>query len=215
MLARPQVKLEASRQAGLDRDIAQVEQLVAARAARGLPVQHGVGGEERREHDDVAEQEDPEAVADDDALRRRTAPCRRSAPCRGVWDRSACGRQPRSSTRCSRSAHRWPRDPGHAVDARDLLGRNDRPRPGRARRTPRRWQRRRRRPRPPATRYARSARSPSRWRRRRRRSRSASCAASRSPRSRARLRQRACCSARCLIAPIGVLAVTRRAAPRN
>ena len=57
-------------QAGrLDRDVPQVEQLAAARSACRVADQHRVGREEGREHDDVAEQEDPEAVADDDALR--------------------------------------------------------------------------------------------------------------------------------------------------
>jgi hypothetical protein len=54
MLAMPQVK--------------EIEQILPARPARRLGGQHGIGREERREHDDVAEQEDPEAVADDDAL---------------------------------------------------------------------------------------------------------------------------------------------------
>jgi hypothetical protein len=57
-------------QAGrLDRGIAQVEQLMPARAARRLPDQHRVGREEGGEHDDIAERKNPEAVTDDDALR--------------------------------------------------------------------------------------------------------------------------------------------------
>ena len=56
---------------GLDRDIVQVEQIFAARPSRGLAGEHRIGGEKRREHNDVAEQEDPEAVADNDALRCR------------------------------------------------------------------------------------------------------------------------------------------------
>ena len=56
---------------GLDRDILQIEQILPARPACSLSGQHRVGGEERREHDDVAEQEDPEAVADYDSLRGR------------------------------------------------------------------------------------------------------------------------------------------------
>src|SRR5262249_37719313 len=39
------------------------------RAAGGLAGQNRVGGKERGEHDDVAEQEDPEAVGRDDAFR--------------------------------------------------------------------------------------------------------------------------------------------------
>src|SRR3984957_2259872 len=54
---------------GLDRDIVQVEKIPAARPTRGLPGEHRIGGEKRREHDDVAEQEDPETVTDDDTLR--------------------------------------------------------------------------------------------------------------------------------------------------
>src|SRR6185312_13215566 len=34
--------------------------------------EHGVGGKKRREHHDVAQQEDPEAKAGDDSLRCRT-----------------------------------------------------------------------------------------------------------------------------------------------
>ena len=73
MLARPQVKLDSSRQAVSMRDIAEIEQLASARPARGRVRQHRIAREERREHDDVAEQEDPEAVADDDPLRRGAA----------------------------------------------------------------------------------------------------------------------------------------------
>src|SRR6266571_4497014 len=61
-------------QAGrLDPGVAQVEQLPPARPARRLPDQHRVGGEKRGEHDDVAEQENPEAVTDYDALRDQLA----------------------------------------------------------------------------------------------------------------------------------------------
>ena len=70
---RGQAAGEARKQeaGGLDRDIVQVEKIFAARPSRGLSGEHRIGGEKRREHDDVAEQEDPEAVADDDALRGR------------------------------------------------------------------------------------------------------------------------------------------------
>src|ERR1700722_10501705 len=54
---------------GLDRGVVEVEQLMAAWATRGRTGQYRVGGEEGRKHDDVAEQEDPEAVADNDTLR--------------------------------------------------------------------------------------------------------------------------------------------------
>src|SRR3982751_5959075 len=54
----------------LDRDVAQIEQLAPARPARRLAEQHGIGREERRKHDYVAEDEDPEAIAGDDALGR-------------------------------------------------------------------------------------------------------------------------------------------------
>ena len=67
------MKLESSRQAVSIADVAQVEQLPPARPARRLPDQHRVGREKGGEHDDVAEQENPEAIADDDALRRQLA----------------------------------------------------------------------------------------------------------------------------------------------
>src|SRR5258708_22309075 len=57
----------------LDPGIAQVEQLPPARPARGLPDQHRVGREKGREHDDVAEQENPKAVTDNDPLRYHLA----------------------------------------------------------------------------------------------------------------------------------------------
>ena len=55
---------------GLEGDCRQVEQVAAARAAGGGVGEHRVAREQRREQDDVADQEDPEAVGDDDALRR-------------------------------------------------------------------------------------------------------------------------------------------------
>src|SRR5579859_5662906 len=58
--------------AGLDGDITQIEQIPARRTAGGGALQHGEGGEDRREHDDVGQQEDPEAETDDDALVGRT-----------------------------------------------------------------------------------------------------------------------------------------------
>src|SRR6185369_7658534 len=64
---------------GLDGDAAQIEQLLARRPARGRIAQYGVAREEARKHHDVAEQENPEAVADHDAFRRRpsvTVPAR-------------------------------------------------------------------------------------------------------------------------------------------
>src|SRR5207248_320741 len=61
-------------QAGrLDPGVAQVEQLPPARPARRLPDQHRIGREKGGEHDDVAEQENPEAVTNDDALRHQPA----------------------------------------------------------------------------------------------------------------------------------------------
>src|SRR5260221_12742302 len=57
----------------LDPGIAQVEQLPPARPARGLPDQHRVGREKGREHDDVAEQENPKAITDNDPLRYHLA----------------------------------------------------------------------------------------------------------------------------------------------
>ena len=144
-------KTRGQQQSSLDGDIAQIEQIVARRPARGLPVQHGVGGKERREHDHVAEDEDPETVAGDDPLGRGAVPaavapamgCRRRrssersfrATSRGV--RSGCG------GRCARL--RWPEWCPH---------------PRRARRTRQRWRRRRSRRGRASTRYARSAQSP-------------------------------------------------------
>ena len=80
MLAKPQVKLDSSRKAVSDRDVLEIEQLRAVRAAGGLPRQHRIGREEAGEHHDVAEQEDPEAVAGHDPLRRR--PLMRPSACR-------------------------------------------------------------------------------------------------------------------------------------
>src|SRR5271156_2861554 len=45
-----------------------IEQLRSARPAGGRVDQHRVGREESGEHDDVAEQENPKAVAHDDAF---------------------------------------------------------------------------------------------------------------------------------------------------
>ena len=53
---------------GLECNDVEMKQIPAARAPSRLVHQHGVGGEERREHHDAAEQEDPEPIADDDAL---------------------------------------------------------------------------------------------------------------------------------------------------
>src|SRR5262249_4887923 len=53
---------------GLERDTVETEHVLPARAVGGLPGQNRVGGKERGEHDDVADQEDPEAVGYDDAL---------------------------------------------------------------------------------------------------------------------------------------------------
>src|SRR5665213_4166542 len=58
---------------GLDAGTAKIEQLRPIRPARGRADQNGVGGEKRREHHDVAEQENPEPVGNDDPLRRRPA----------------------------------------------------------------------------------------------------------------------------------------------
>ncbi|MBN8899316.1 MAG: hypothetical protein J0H35_14270, partial [Rhodospirillales bacterium] len=52
----------------LQRHMRQIEQILAARAARGGVRQHRMRREERGEHDDIAEQEDPEAEADDHPL---------------------------------------------------------------------------------------------------------------------------------------------------
>jgi hypothetical protein len=57
---------------GLDRDADLIEQLRAGRTARSRMHEHCVGGKERREHHDVAEEEDPEAVGNNDPLWRGT-----------------------------------------------------------------------------------------------------------------------------------------------
>ncbi len=57
--------------AGLQRHPRHLDDLPRRRPAGRRAPQHGVGREEAGEHDDVAEQEDPEAVADDDPLAGR------------------------------------------------------------------------------------------------------------------------------------------------
>src|ERR1700736_5709123 len=57
----------------LEPDVAQVEHLPAGRSPCRVAGQHRVGGEEGGEHDDVAQQENPKAVAGDDALRYQPA----------------------------------------------------------------------------------------------------------------------------------------------
>src|SRR5262249_59888959 len=52
----------------LQRNAVESKQVLSARAAGRLPGQNRVSGKERGEHDDVAEQEDPEAEGRDDAL---------------------------------------------------------------------------------------------------------------------------------------------------
>src|SRR5258705_91916 len=54
--------------AGFDRDAALVEQLHTTRTAGGRVREHPVSGEERREHDDIAQEEYPEAVSHHDPL---------------------------------------------------------------------------------------------------------------------------------------------------
>src|SRR4051794_12506447 len=54
----------------LDRDVPLLEYLRTLRAAGGLVGQHRIGRKEAREHHDVGEQEDPEAIGGHDALRR-------------------------------------------------------------------------------------------------------------------------------------------------
>ena len=130
MAAKPQVKLESRRHA--------VSIATLCRSNRSLPLgppavsfdQHRIGGEERREHHDVAEQEDPEAVADDDALRggARVVENRRGrgraaplAPTVAVVRACLEGRHEQGLRGRERLA---PRAPVGAVDARDLFGRN-------------------------------------------------------------------------------------------
>ena len=149
------MKLESSRQRGLDRDVVR-----RSNSSRPLgppavcPDQHRVGREQRREHDDVAEQEDPEPVGDDDALRRqpRRPRASRCPPTRGRCDarprpeRAARLRQPavmsarlrRWRARPRRAPFGWPGRCCATSSAGMLV-----PRPGPARRRPRRSRRRR------------------------------------------------------------------------
>ena len=126
------MKLESSRQA------VSIATLCRSNSSRPLgppavcPDQHRVGREERGEHDDVAEQEDPEAVADDDALGDRSGRQRLRV---GTFRRRGLGDSGRSSPAvASKRAHgvgcSWARCLAARaavgpVDARDLVGRND------------------------------------------------------------------------------------------
>src|SRR5262249_59384205 len=58
---------------GWRQDAAPVDQAAPGSPARRGRLQHGMRGEEGREHHDVAEYKDPEAVADDHALGGRAA----------------------------------------------------------------------------------------------------------------------------------------------
>src|SRR5439155_20819837 len=53
---------------GFDRNAALVEQLHATWTASGRVREHGVNGKDRRKHHDVAQEEDPKAVANHDPL---------------------------------------------------------------------------------------------------------------------------------------------------
>src|SRR5262249_51492586 len=57
---------------GHQEDVTNVEQVGAGRSAGGIAGQDRIGGEQRRKHDDVAEDEDPEPVGDDDSLGGRS-----------------------------------------------------------------------------------------------------------------------------------------------
>src|SRR5262249_8174371 len=62
-----------------DENIAEIEQLGSGRSPGSIALQDRIGREQRREHDHVAEDEDPEPISDDDALRgwpTATAPAR-------------------------------------------------------------------------------------------------------------------------------------------
>ena len=67
------MKLDRSRHAVSMRRISQIKELCAGRPSRRSAVEHGVSGEEGGEHDDVAEEEDPEPKAHDDPRGRRAA----------------------------------------------------------------------------------------------------------------------------------------------
>src|ERR1700730_6268997 len=72
MLARPQVKLETRRNAVSSPTLRRLTRSRHLGPPGRVAGQHRIGGEEGGEHDDVAQQENPEAVAGDDALRNRS-----------------------------------------------------------------------------------------------------------------------------------------------
>jgi hypothetical protein len=146
----------------LERDAVDIKQVLPAGAARGLPGQNRVGGKERGEHDDVAEQEDPEAVSRDDPLRGKCALRVLESP---AFDRRPTPIMYRSSPLAASCAMLIRRPPAERVPRGGRCGFPDRcgrpPRPkrdirsGRATRRRRKSRRRQGRIRPPATRYAR------------------------------------------------------------
>ena len=145
----PQVKLESSRHAVSTATMCRSKSSLRPGPPAVACDEHGIGGEEAGEHDEVGEQEDPEAVADDDALRRGPL----VPAIRAVADvpkligiarsggASLTGVMPGSR---ARHAGRDPRLAPARVDPRDFLGRQLVLVHGRARRRRRRWQRRRR-----------------------------------------------------------------------
>src|SRR5262249_62190110 len=52
----------------LDKNVTEIEQLGSGRSAGGIAGQDRIGREQRREHDYVAEDENPESISDDDSL---------------------------------------------------------------------------------------------------------------------------------------------------
>ena len=72
-LARPPAEAGEKQARRLGANRVQIEKLMLRGTARRRVAQHGVGGEEAREEDKIAEQEEPEAVAHNDPLGRGSA----------------------------------------------------------------------------------------------------------------------------------------------
>ncbi len=68
--AMPQTKLDSSRSAVSHPTVVRLKSCCRPRPSGGRLREHGIGRIEPRKHDEVGEEEDPEAVSGDDALRR-------------------------------------------------------------------------------------------------------------------------------------------------
>src|SRR6516165_11942862 len=88
----------------LDENIAEVEELGSSRSARGVARQDRIGREQRREHDHVAEDENPESISDDDSLGRR--PAAAAAASERYWNRGWSSLECCCDCHASASPHR-------------------------------------------------------------------------------------------------------------